>query len=124
MADREDRMRTAGAFWCPDWCTQPDDENRNHIGEWDSYATDAGWTFWFRPVAAWIDQGMGGPGHVDLSVTGDTGVITVDDWRGIDGAYTTAEQQVSNWHIFGRQHGKEAFPGAYDEWAEDAEEAA
>lgn len=124
MSDRIDRMREAGAFWCPDWCEQPDGENGNHVGEWASYALDDGRVLWFRPVAEWIDQGAGGPGHVDLNLGGDTYQITPDDWSGIYDAYTTAEQQVSDWHVYGRQHGKEAFDGAYDEWAEleDAEE--
>lgn len=130
MSDRDDMLRYHNLFTCPDWCTQPGDEEQyeQHHGEWSEQDTDGG-VLRVRPNASWWDEH---PDWVEIELAGQGAqpslggsspdavgsvLLAVADVDSVVDMLTEARDLVDGW-----RSGSGGWKWAYDGAEEDAAE--
>lgn len=95
---RAQTMRDYGLYECPDWCTQPDDEDQHeqHVGEWSHLELSEA-TVRVRPRMAWTTDGAD---QVDVEILDADGApcgrLTLDEWRQVEQLVSAAEGEMDD----------------------------
>jgi hypothetical protein len=129
MTGRVETMRYHNLHTCPDWCTQPDDEDQweHHVSEWAELdGESSGYVLRVRARASWWDDypdedrveveiaGAGGaPGSSSSSDAHGAAWLGLGDVDTLADMFAEARDMVDGWRS-GTSEWQWAFDGAED----------